>query len=196
MRCNHHISTRFIEHRSPFRRWRLCPQAEERQAGGRDDRHANTHGKIDHNRRYGARQNMLENDRAVAGANAARRLDKGLLFENQRIAAHQTGKCRDGENRHGDNHVGHAAAHNRHHRDGQQNTRKGEQHVADTHDDAIPPTFVVARHQPQHGADKRTHQHREDTCSQRDLRTNQHTTENIAPQRIHAEPVNQRRPLI
>lgn len=106
-------------------------------------------------------QNMVEQNGGVAGADAARRFNKGLLLQNQRIAAHQTSKRRDREDRHGDDHVGHPAAHDGDHRDRQQDPRKGEQHVAKSHNEPVPPALIVASQQPKHRADGRANQHRQ-----------------------------------
>ncbi|MNO98774.1 hypothetical protein D3C76_905280 [compost metagenome] len=139
---------------------------------------------------------MVEQDGRIAGTDTARRLDKGLLFQHQRIAAHQAGKRRNGKHRHGDDYVRHAAAHDRHHRDRQQNTGEGKQHVADAHDNAVPPAFVETGQQSQYRTDGRTDQHRENSRRQRDLRPHQYPAKDIAPQGIHAKPVHHRRAVI
>ncbi|SAX30221.1 Uncharacterised protein [Klebsiella pneumoniae] len=139
---------------------------------------------------------MVEQNGGVAGADAARRFNKGLLLQNQRIAAHQTSKRRDREDRHGDDHVGHPAAHDGDHRDRQQDPRKGEQHVAKSHNEPVPPALIVASQQPKHRADGRANQHRQYPGGQRDLRPDQHPAENIPSQGVDSEPVHQRRSLV
>ena len=139
---------------------------------------------------------MAEQDCGIAGSHAAGRLDKGLLFQHQRVATYQARESGNREYRHGDDDVRHAAAHHRHHGNRQQNTGKGKQHVADTHDDAVPPAFVIPGHQPQHGANCCAHQHSKDPGRQRDLRPYQHAAENIAPERVHAKPVHHRRSIV
>ena len=196
MRRHHHIRPRFIEHCSPFRSRRLRPEPQERETGGGDNRHPDTHGEIDHDRRYRTGQNMTEQDRHIAGADAARRFNKGLLLEHQGVTAHQAGKRRDRKDRHRNDHIRHAAAHHRHHGNRQQDPREGEQHIADAHNNAIPPAFIIPGQQTEHGTDRRADQHRQHAGGQRNLRSHQHPAKNIAPERIHPKPVHHRRAVV
>ena len=68
-------------------------------------------------------------------------------------AAHQPRERRDAEDGDRPDDVGHARAEDRDDADRQQDAGKGEQHVADAHDDAVPPAFEEAADQPEHGAD-------------------------------------------
>ncbi len=196
MRGHHHVRAGLVQHRAPLRRRRLRAKPQKRQTGGGDNRRADTHGEIDHNRRHRARQDMPEQNGGIRRTDTARRFNKRLVLQHQRIAAHQASKGRDTEYRHGDNDVRHPAAHYRHHGDGEQNAREGEQHVADAHDHAVPPAFVKARQQAQHSTDNRARQHRKHPGGERYPRADNHTAENIAPQRIDTEPVHHRRPFI
>ena len=139
---------------------------------------------------------MVKNDGRIAGTNTARRLNKRLLLQHQCISAHQARESRNGENGHGDNHVRNAAAQHGDHGYRQQNAGKGEQHIADTHNQPIPPTFVVSRQQTQHCANRRANKHGKDSCRQRDLGANQHAAKDISSQRIDTKPVQHRRPII
>ncbi len=139
---------------------------------------------------------MAEENGGVAGPHTAGRLDKGLLFQHQRVAAHQAGKGRNRKHRDRNDDVGHAAAHDRHHGNRQQNAGEGKQHVADAHDDAVPPAFVIAGDQPQHDPDCRADQHRKHPGGERNLRPHQHPAKDIPPERVHAEPVEHRGPVV
>ncbi|KAI3491006.1 hypothetical protein L1887_45173 [Cichorium endivia] len=139
---------------------------------------------------------MAEQDGGVAGPHAAGRFDKGLLFQHQRVAAHQTGKRRYRKDRNRNDNVRHAAAHDRHHGNREQNAGKSKQHVADAHDDAVPPAFVISGNEAQHGTDGRADQHREHPGGKRDLRPDQHAAKDIAPEGVHAEPVQHRRSVV
>ena len=125
---------------------------------------------------------MVEDDSCIAGADATRRLNKRLLLKYQRIPSHQTGEGRNGEDCDSNDDVSNATSQHRHHRNCQQNTRKGEQHIADAHNQPIPPAFVIARHQSQYRPYRRANKDGKDSRSQRDLRTDQHAAENISTQ--------------
>jgi hypothetical protein len=97
------------------------------------------------------------------------------------------------EDRNGHHHVGHAAAKDRHHAQGEQDAGKGEQHVGDAHHDAVPPAAVVAGQEAQRGADDGAEHHRKDARGQRNARAHQDAAEDVAAQGIDAEPVRCRR---
>ena len=189
MRRGHHVGARFVEHCAPFRgRW-LGAQAEEGEARGGQDRGADAHGQVHDDRGNRSRQQVAQHDDAIGSADRAYRFDIGLVLQGQHIAAHQAGKGRDAENRHGDDDVAHAGTENGNDADGQQNARKGKQHVGHAHHDPVPPAFVVTGEHAECGADERTGSDRDETGGQRDARAHQDATENIAPHGIDAEPV-------
>ncbi len=194
MRRGHHVGARLVEHRAPLRRRRLRAQAQERQARGGDDRGADPHREIHHDGRDGARQDVAQQDGPVRRADAARGLDVGQVLEHQRVAAHQPREGRNAEHRHGEDHVGHAVAQDRHDADRQQDAGKGEQHIADAHDDAVPPAFVVAGEQAEHRPDEGADDNRHEAGLQRDPRAHQDAAEDVAAERIDAEPVRGGRP--
>ncbi|SUV70723.1 Uncharacterised protein [Bordetella bronchiseptica] len=137
---------------------------------------------------------MPHDDSPIGSADAAHRLDIGHLLDRQRIAAHQAGKGRHAEHRHRDNDVDHARPQDRHHADGQQHARERQQHVGNAHGDAFPPALVVARHQAHERADHGAHGHRQEAGGQRNSRAHDDAAEDVAAQRVHAQPVSGRRP--
>ncbi len=59
---------------------------------------------------------------------------------------------------------------------------EGKQHIANAHDQPIPPAFIISSQQAQQRPDRRTDKHGKHSRRQRDLRTNRDTAENVAPQ--------------
>ena len=125
---------------------------------------------------------MVKNDGRIAGTNTARRLNKRLLLQHQRIPTHQAREGWNGENGHGNDHVSNTAAQHSDHGYRQQYPRKGEQHIADSHDQSIPPAFVESRQQTQYRTNRRANKYGKDSCRQRDLRPNQHAAKDIPSQ--------------
>ena len=126
------------------------------------------------------------------GADASRRLDERQVLQRQRVAANQTGEGRDAEDRHRNDDVGHAAAEDRHDPDREKDAGEGEQHVADAHDDALRPSFVVSGDEAQHRADDGADGNRDEAGGQRNPRAHHDAAEDVASERIDAEPVLQR----
>jgi hypothetical protein len=101
-------------------------------------------------------------------------------------------KVGNAEDRHREDDVRHAAAENRNDADREQDAREREQHVADAHDDAVPPSLEVACEQAEYGADDRADRDRNETGRERDARANQDAAEDVAAERIDAEPMSKR----
>ena len=125
---------------------------------------------------------------AVGGADAARRLDEREMLERERVAAHEARERRNAEDRHGDDDVGHAAAQDRDDADREQDAGEREQHVAQPHDHAVGPAFVVAGGKPEQRADDRADRDRDEARGKRDPRAHQDPAEDVAAERVDAEP--------
>src|SRR5256885_7811065 len=63
-----------VEHQAPFRLRRLCAEAEERQAGGKDHRHRDQPGGVNEDRAQHIAEHMHAHDGEGSGAGSARRL--------------------------------------------------------------------------------------------------------------------------
>src|SRR5206468_7128598 len=100
-------------------------------------------------------KDMPDHDRPVGRADAPRRFDERKVFERQGIAAYEPGERRNAEDRDRDDDVAYAAAEDSDDADGEHDAGKREQHVADAHDDAVPPALVVSRDEAHGRADDR-----------------------------------------
>src|SRR6202030_4617419 len=63
-----------IEHQTPFRLRRLCPEAKERKSGGQDHRHRDQAGGVDEDRPQHVAEHMHAHDGEGTGAGGPRRL--------------------------------------------------------------------------------------------------------------------------
>ncbi len=136
---------------------------------------------------------MPEHDRAIGCAKASRRLDERQVLERERVAADEPCERRDAEHRNGHDDVRHAAAEDRDDADREQDAGEREQHVADPHDDPVPPAFLVAGDESEQRADDCADGHRQESRRERDPRAHQDAAEDVAAERIDAEPVLPRR---
>ena len=135
---------------------------------------------------------MSRDDRPVGRADAPCRFDEGQVFERKGVAANEPGKRRNAEDRNGDDDVEHSAAEDRDDADRKQDPRKREEHVADAHDHPVPPAFVIPGDQSKSRADERPDGDRHEARGQRDSRAHQDAAEDVAPERVDAEPVLER----
>ena len=189
MRGIDHVGARLVEHRAPFRRRRLGAHAEEGEAGGGDDRGAHAHREVNHDRRDRPRQDVAHEDDPVRGADAAYCLDVGHVLEREGVAAHQAGERGDAEHRDRDDDVDHAAAKDRDDAQSEQDAGKGEEYVGNAHHDAVPPALVVTGKEAQRGADDPAECDGKEPGRQRDACPGDDAAEDVAPERINAQPV-------
>src|SRR5581483_12246912 len=107
-------------------------------------------------------EDVLEDDAEAAHPGQAGRLDVGLLLHGEDVTAGHPREGGDEADRHRDDHVAHAEAHHRHHRDGQDDDGEREEPVHHPHDDHVHHAAVVAGDEPEGHPDDHGQEHRDD----------------------------------
>ena len=189
MRRRHQIRSRFVEHGAPLGRGRLRPETEKGERRRRDDGRADAHREIDEDHRDRPRKDVPKKNREIRRADASGRLHVGFMLEIEDVCAYEPRKGGHRENRHGRDDVEHSAPEHGDDPDRQQNPRKREEHVGDPRDDAVDPSFVVARKKSEHRADQGARQYRKKTAEKRNPRSRENAAEDVAPERVDPEPV-------
>ena len=75
----------------------------------------------------------------------------------------------------------------------QREARNGEHRVGGAHEGVVDPAASVSGHRADRDADSRAHECRQHADGERNAGSHQHTREDVAPEFIGAEPVQQRR---
>ncbi len=96
---------------------------------------------------------MAKDDRQMADASQARRLDIRLFLHRQHIAARDAGKRRDVAHRHSNDDIAHPKAQDGHESNGQNEDGKGKETIHDAHDNGVHHPAVIARNQAQGNPD-------------------------------------------
>ena len=118
------------------------------------------------------------------------------MLESERRRAHEPREGWDAEDRHRENDVRHAAAQDRDDADREQDAGEREEHVANAHDDPVPPAFEVAGRQTEDRTRDGADRDRDESRGQRYPRTHQDAAEDVATERVDAEPMLPRRPRV
>jgi hypothetical protein len=116
-------------------------------------------------------------------------MDIKLVAHRHHRATHDACVPREPGNGEGEHGVEQSRAESRGDRDRQQQRRKGEEHVGDAHDDVVDAPAEVSGHQTDRDADQQRDKDDGNGDVERSARTVDHARENVATQRVGAEPV-------
>ena len=181
------------DHRAPFRRGRLGAEAEEAEAGGRQDdaRHVERH--ADDDGGEAERHDVAPDDPRRRCALQGRRGDEVGVADRQRLGP---GDARIGRPRgdgDGDDGILDARAEGRDEGERQHEARKGEEDVGDAHQHRIEPAAEIARARADREADRRRDDRDEADDEKRQARAEDDAAEDVARLLVGAEPVDGRR---
>ena len=131
----------------------------------------------------------------MAEAQRPRRVDIRHLAHRQRACPHDPAAARHQRDGDGDDHVEHAGAEHRHHRQRQDDQREGHQHVEHALEDEVEPAAEIGRADAQHQADQAADDRGAEADDQRRARAVHQAREDVPAELVGAQQVQPARRL-
>ncbi len=164
------------------------PMPRKDSVASSGDRVRDLHGDDDDQRRQAVRQQVAEDDVAVAQGQAARRLDIFLAPLDQRRAAHGARVIGPLHRHQGEDDLARARAQHREQDERHQDGREAELDVDDAHDQPVDAAAEIGRRQADRGADQHGDHGAHHADAERDAQAVEDAREHVAALVVGAEP--------
>ncbi len=183
-----------LEHAAPARSGRLLTDAEKAQTGLGQQRESEGKGELDDDGRRDVGQHVTTEQPFRGRAEAAGRLDIGLLPDRDHLAPEQSHETRHEHDGNRDRSVVGVSTQQRRHGQGEDQRRKREESIHRAHDHRIDGTPEEAGDQTEGNGNESGETHDLERHAQGDASTPDEAAQDVAPEVIRSEPVRERRP--
>src|SRR5206468_11802034 len=180
------------QHRAPRGRGRLNTEAKERDGGFRHDELRELQAGHDDDRRRDVGEHVTEEQTRAAHAQRGRRLDEVALLHRQHLPANHASIHDPSSRRKAEDDVAEAETDDRIDRHGQEDERKRELHVGQTHERRRRPALDEAGDQAEQAADDGGDDDRAGADEQREPRAVEDAGEQVSTELIGAQRVARR----
>ncbi len=189
MRMLHNVFAPIVQHCPPFRRRRLRPKPEEGQPAGSQNRNRDAESGLDDDGRSNIRQDMLENNAAVARTKSPHGIDVFQLANRQRRSPHNPGEGRNREDADRNDDIEQTLSESAYNRQSQQQTGERQQNIADAHDDRIPYSPIITGEDTENDSEDCTEEGCDEADRQGDPRSMDNPREDIPAVMVRSEPM-------